>query len=200
MRLKETPHKPIPTLKSNDISCQRRDGSGYESSYQERQRRLGKKLPNIHARLAHRSPSDKHTAKLVLCQEEQRCGKRIAHPCGADRRRNIHPSHIRDQSRRQHLERQRHHRAKDPNGTPRSEARAVGLPHFVRKESLSQLSVQPRTSQMFDPGKVPQIRSGGTPAPLTRLHPSERRSAIFPRISACQGSLSCLNTLLYEEN
>jgi hypothetical protein len=172
-RFKKTTLKPIPAPESEDIGCQRRDRSSYESSYQKRHRRLRKKLQHVDARLAYRNPSDKHTAKFVLCQEKQWCRKRVANPCGGDRRRNVHPSQIRNQSRRQHLERQRHHGEKDSNGAPRSDASPFGLPHFGRKESLSQLSMQPRTSQVFDPRKVPQITSGGAPAPLMRLHPDE---------------------------
>jgi nitrogen regulatory protein PII len=47
---------------------------------------------------------------------------------------------------------------------------------------------------MLDPRKVPKIATGETPPPLMGLHSSEGRSANFLRISACQGSLSCLNT------
>ena len=70
----------------------------------------------------------------------------------------------------------------------------------MSKKPFAQLSVQPRTPQMFDAREVPQITSGWTPPPLMRLHSGEMRSAIFPRISACQRSFSCLNTLMYEEN
>jgi hypothetical protein len=53
---------------------------------------------------------------------------------------------------------------------------------------------------VLDPRQVPQVRSRRTSPPLMRFHSDDERGAIFPRISACQGSLSCLNTLLYEED
>jgi hypothetical protein len=195
-----TPCKPIPALESKEICRHREEGSGNQSSYQKRQRRLRKKLQHLHAWLADRRPSNQHAAKLILCQQDQRRRQRIANPGRGDRRGNVHPSQISDQRRRQHLKWQRHHGEKNANRTPRSEASAVGLPHFLSKEPLPKLSVQPRTPQMFDPRQVPQIRTRRTPPPLMGLHLGETRSTIFPRISACQHSFSCLNTLMYEEN
>jgi hypothetical protein len=47
---------------------------------------------------------------------------------------------------------------------------------------------------------VPQVTTCRASPPLVRFHSDNARAAIFLRISACQGSLSCLNTLLYEED
>lgn len=199
-RLEEPPAKPVPAFESERIGHQRKNGSREEASYHEWQRRMGKKRKDVRRGLTDWSSSQGQRAELVLRKKEKWRRQGIAHPGARDGRRDVRPNEKRDQRGGQHLERQGHHGKKDADRTSRREARALRLPELKREQPVAQLTVQPRAPHMLYARKAPQIRPRRTPPPLTRLHPGGKNPAIFLRISACQGSLCCLNTLLYEED